>query len=449
MMWRCGTFEFDTRMPVVMGILNLTPDSFSDGGSYASEDEAIAYAKQMVADGAQIIDVGGESTRPGAESVPADIELGRVISVVTALAAEGICVSIDTRHALVAKACVDAGASIVNDVTGFTDPMMLAVAKACDCGLVVMYSGNHFAGERLGTASLHDMVEAGPYRHDCVVISKEWLLRKTTQMESAGIAHDRICIDPGPGFGKDIHETINVVRNFHEFRRLGYPVMAALSRKTYIGYAYHIPDPKERDTASAAEALMACELGATVLRVHNVPVTMAALKDLRPYCVLSLGCNVPLVASEGEEREGKIAQLNFAIGELCQLPDTQVIDIASFYESEPAYYLDQDRFVNTIVVLRTGIPPKELLDYLHVIENNLGRVREIPNGPRTCDIDIVDYQMYVCQSDVLTLPHPRAVERDFVVAPLEEVLPGHILADGTPVGSVPKAERIGQSERVK
>ena len=448
MMWRCGTFEFDTRVPVVMGILNLTPDSFSDGGSYATEDEAIAYAKQMVADGAQIIDVGGESTRPNAEAVPADVELSRVISVVTKLAADGICVSIDTRHALVAKACVDAGASIVNDVTGFTDPMMLAVAKSSDCGLVVMHCGRHFANEQMAPGTLHDMIESGPYRHDSVVMAKHFLWGQVNLMEEAGIAHERICIDPGPGFGKDIHETINIVRNLHEFRRLGYPVMAALSRKSYIGYAYHIADPKERDGVSATEALMACELGATVLRVHNVPATMAALKDLRPYCVLSLGCNVPLVASEGEEREGKIAQLNFAIGELCQLPDTQVIDIASFYESEPAYYLDQDRFVNTAVVLRTGIPPKELLDYLHVIENNLGRVREIPNGPRTCDIDIVDYQMYVCQSDVLTLPHPRAVERDFVVSPIEEILPGHILADGTPIGCVPRPERIGQAELI-
>ena len=190
---------------------------------------------------------------------------------------------------------------------------------------------------------------------------------------------------------------------------------------------------------------MACEQGAHVFRVHNVGVHVEALKDLRPYALIALGCNVALVAEPGEEREAKIAQLNMAIGDLCALPDTQIIDVSSFYESEPAYYEDQDVFVNAVVLLRTGIPPKELLDYLHVIENKLGRVRTIANGPRTCDLDILDYQMYVCDTDVLTLPHPRIAERDFVVKPLLEILPGHILADGSAVDSVPEEQRIGRS----
>ena len=131
---------------------------------------------------------------------------------------------------------------------------------------------------------------------------------------------------------------------------------------------------------------------------------------------------------------------------LCTLPDTQIVDISGFYESEPAYYEDQDAFVNAVAILRTGVPPKELLDYLHAIENSLGRVREIPNGPRTCDLDIIDYQLYVIDNDVLTLPHPRALERDFVVKPLLELRPGFVLADGTPVTdekvSVGKARRL-------
>ncbi|MBQ3300973.1 MAG: 2-amino-4-hydroxy-6-hydroxymethyldihydropteridine diphosphokinase, partial [Eggerthellaceae bacterium] len=222
-----------------------------------------------------------------------------------------------------------------------------------------------------------------------------------------------------------------LVRNFHEFARLGYPVMAAVSRKSYIGSAYGIEKPEDRDRASAAEALMACELGATVVRTHNVAVTAKALADLRPLAVIGMGCNVALVANEGEEREGKIAQLNMAISQMCSLPDTQIVDISSFYESEPAYYEDQDVFVNAIVLLRTGVPPMELLGYLHAIENSLGRVREIPNGPRTCDLDIEDYQMYVSDSPDLTLPHPRTLERDFVVKPLAELRPGFVFADGT------------------
>ncbi|MDU1881300.1 MAG: 2-amino-4-hydroxy-6-hydroxymethyldihydropteridine diphosphokinase, partial [Eggerthella sp.] len=211
------------------------------------------------------------------------------------------------------------------------------------------------------------------------------------------------------------------------------PVMVAVSRKSFLGWAYGIDEPSARDEVSAAEALMACELGASVVRAHNVAATVAALEGLRPYALIGMGCNVPLVASPGEEREGKIAMLNQAITELCSLPDSQIVDISSFYESEPAYYLDQDSFVNAVVLLRTGIPPKELLGYLQAVENSLGRVRAIQNGPRTCDLDILDYQLYVVDADVLTLPHPRLLERDFVVQPLLELLPGHVLANDVPV----------------
>ncbi|HIW76866.1 MULTISPECIES: dihydropteroate synthase [Gordonibacter] len=435
MIWRCSTFEFDTKMPILMGILNVTPDSFSDGGAYEDVDAAVAHAERMVEEGAALIDVGGESTRPGAAPVSVEEELARVLPVVRALVERGICVSVDTRHAEVARAAVEAGASVINDVSGFRDPAMVEVARDCDAGLVVM----HMQGD---PSSMQD----DPVYNDVVDDVRAYLCERTAELEAAGIAHDCICIDPGPGFGKTAKQTIELVRNFHEFAHLGYPVMAALSRKSYIGYAYGIDEPCDRDRASAAEALMACELGANVVRTHNVAETVKALKDLRPYVLLGLGCNVPLVANPGEEREGKVALLNQTVAELCALPDSQIVDISSFYESEPAYYLDQDSFVNAVVLMRTGLPPKELLGYLHAIENSLGRVREIENGPRTCDIDIIDYQMYVVDADVLTLPHPRALERDFVVKPLLELLPSHVLADGTPVTSenvtVGKAVRL-------
>ena len=155
-----------------------------------------------------------------------------------------------------------------------------------------------------------------------------------------------------------------------------------------------------------------------------------------------------LVAEPGEEREGKIAQIEHAIGQLCMIPDSQIVDVSSYYESEPAYYLDQEPFVNAVVLMRTGVAPKELLEYLHAIENSLGRVREIENGPRTCDVDILDYQLYVVDNDVLTLPHPRICERDFVVKPLLEISPNHVLADGTPVASVPEDQRVGHAVKL-
>lgn len=435
MIWRCSNFSFDTKMPIIMGILNVTPDSFSDGGAHASLDDAVAHARQMVEEGAHIIDVGGESTRPGAEPVKLEEELARVLDVVRALVSEGMCVSIDTRHAPVARACLEAGAAIVNDISGLSDPEMVDAVAQSKCGVVVM----HMQGE---PATMQD----NPAYTDVVAEVKAWLQDRASSLEKAGIARDRICLDPGPGFGKTPQQTLDLVRNFHEIAHLGYPVMAALSRKSYIGYAYGIEKPLERDRASAAEALMACELGASVVRTHNVAQTAKALADLRPEVVLGLGCNVPLVAEPGEEREGKIALINQAISMLCTLPDTQIIDISGFYESEPAYYEDQDPFVNAVAILRTGVPPKELLDYLHAIENSLGRVREIPNGPRTCDLDIIDYQLYVIDNDVLTLPHPRALERDFVVKPLLELRPGFVLADGTVVTD--EQVRVGKAHRL-
>lgn len=432
MIWHCSRFDFDTARPVIMGILNVTPDSFSDGGEFSDAQAAIAHAEEMVAQGAAIIDVGGESTRPGAASVSPNEEWARIEPVVRALVERGMCVSVDTRHAEVAKRAVHAGAAIINDVSGFRDPAMVEVARGCDAGLVVM----HMRGE---PATMQD----DPVYDDVVAEVRDYLRERCAELEAAGVARERICVDPGPGFGKTPKQTLELMRNLHELVHLGYPVMAAPSRKSYVGYAYRIDDPKERDVASAAEALLACELGAGVVRTHNVAKTAEGLSDLRPYVLLGLGANVALVAEPGEETEAKIAQINHAIGQLCMLPDSQIIDIAGFYGSTPAYLEDQDDFVNTVVLLRSGIPPRELLGYLHAIENSLGRVREVENGPRTLDIDILDYQMYHFETDDLTLPHPRVCERDFVVKPLLEILPGHVLADGTPVDSVPEDKRVG------
>lgn len=424
MIWKCSQYSFDAKRPIIMGILNLTPDSFSDGGSYPTPEDAIARGLQMVEEGALIIDVGGESTRPGATPVTEEEECARVLDVVKALAGKGICVSIDTRHAPVARAALEAGASIINDVSGFRDPAMVDLVASCDAGLVVM----HMGGDDPRT------MQDEPVYEDVVAEVRDYLKAQADNLIAHGVARERICLDPGPGFGKTAKQTVELMRNFHEFNRLGFPTMVAVSRKSYIGEAYHIEDPKERDSASAAEALMACELGASVIRTHNVTLTAQALEEnLRPYALIGMGCNVALVADEGEEREGKIAMINKAIGDMCMLPDTQIIDISSYYESEPAYFEDQDLFVNTVVLMRTGLPPQELLTYLQAIENSLGRVRTQKNGPRTCDLDILDYQGYVSDLEVLTLPHPLLLERDFVVKPLLELLPHHELANGVSV----------------
>ncbi len=438
MSWQCGRFSFDPVVPTIMGVLNVTPDSFSDGGSWLDPEAAIAHGLALAKAGAAIIDVGGESTRPGAEPVDPEEEWRRIEPVIRALNAQELCVSVDTRHSEVAERAVLAGASIINDVSGFRDPAMVAVAEHCDAGLVVM----HMQGEP-------QTMQDNPTYQDVVVEVRDYLQARCEALEAAGIARERLCIDPGPGFGKTVSQTIELMRNLHEIARLGYPVLCAVSRKRFIGEAYHIEDPLARDEASATEALMACELGATVVRTHNVEATVAVLANLRPQVFLGLGANLPLMALPGEEEEAKIAQINHAIGQLCLLPDSQIIDISSFYGSKAAYKEDQEDFVNAVVLMRSGLPPKELLEYLHAIENSLGRVRTEENGPRPIDLDILDYQLYVVDTEVLTLPHPGITERDFVVEPFCELRPHHQLANGLFVDSVPRAERVGAAWKLR
>ena len=285
MIWHCGEYEFDTSTPIIMGVLNVTPDSFSDGGDFIEIDDALSHAREMIAAGASIIDVGGESTRPGADPVDPDQEWSRIADIIDALAQEGTCVSVDTRHASVAKRAVDSGASIINDVSGFRCAEMVDVAASCNAGLVIM----HMKGDP-------KTMQDAPEYDDVVTEVKDYLELQARMLENAGVASDRICIDPGPGFGKTPSQTIELMRNIHELAHLGYPVMVAVSRKSFIAKAYKIDDddPKARDVASAQEALMACELGASVIRTHNVAATVEALKSLRPYVFLRV-CSIVYV----------------------------------------------------------------------------------------------------------------------------------------------------------
>lgn len=435
MLWKCERFSFDTRMPILMGILNVTPDSFSDGGDFESIDAALTQALRMQQQGAHIIDVGGESTRPGSDAVNLQTELARTIPVVQSLAEKGLCVSIDTRHAEVARAALEAGASIINDVSGFRDPEMRALAASSNCGCVIM----HMQGEP-------KTMQDNPQYKDVVAEVATYLKEQAELLESLGVAKERICIDPGPGFGKSFEQTRDLIYNIHELRRLGYPVMVAISRKSYLGHYFGITNPKDRDEVSAREALRAVECGASVIRTHNVKATQEALKDLRPLVFLALGANLPLLGDNTSDDEQKKAQINEAISHLCQLPDTYLVDVSSMYASKAAYKEDQPDFVNAVVSIRTGIPPRELLQYLQLIEARLGRERSEHYGPRTIDIDILDYQNYACDSEELTLPHPRMYERGFVMLPFCEIAPGHYTSKGVCVS--PNSVTCGYASKI-
>jgi dihydropteroate synthase len=264
--WRCGKFELVLDRPLVMGILNVTPDSFSDGGHLDDPVAAVARAERIIADGAAILDVGGESTRPGAGPVPVAAELSRVRPVVLRFSPEDVPVSVDTRHAEVAAACVEAGASIINDVSGFRDKAMVAVAAGCDAGVIVM----HMLGEP-------KTMQAEPRYDDVVREVGGYLVAQATMLQAAGVNWERIAIDPGIGFGKTVEHNLELLRRLPELAALGFPVVIGMSRKRFIGALTGADEPLDRLGGSIAAALFAAGHGADVLRVHDVEATAQAL----------------------------------------------------------------------------------------------------------------------------------------------------------------------------
>ena len=414
MIWKARDRVFNAGAhsgQLVMGVLNVTPDSFSDGGEHNAYADAVAFAHELHEQGADIIDVGGESTRPGSTAPSADDELARVLPVVRELVRCGMCVSVDTRHWEVAQACVEAGVHIINDVSGFRDAKMREVAAASDCGLVVM----HMLGEP-GT------MQDAPHYDDVVSQVRDYLLGQARQLEELGVSRERICIDPGPGFGKTFEHNQALISATAQLASCGYPLMVAVSRKSYIGTAAGIDVPTQRDEASALCAAAAMHHGAFIARVHDVATTKHMLANSK-RAVVALGSNM------GD----RCAYLDAAVDALRKTRGIWVYSVSSYVESEPAYKEDQAPFVNAVAVLQTTLGAQELLDRLHEVENALGRVRHEANGPRTIDLDILDYEGVVSSDPSLTLPHPCILERDFVVTPLLEVEPGYVLANGKAV----------------
>ncbi len=266
--WHCGRWRLALDRPLVMGILNVTTDSFSDGGLYTEPPEALARARKMLAEGADLVDVGGESTRPGAVPVSESEELGRVLPIVELLAEEGAApASIDTRHPHVARACVKTGASVVNDVSGFRDRGMVDLAAECDAGLVVM----HMLGDDPAT------MQDDPHYEDVVVEVAAFLGRQADALREAGVARERIVVDPGIGFGKTLEHNLELLRRLPEIAALGYPVLVGVSRKRFIGQILSESDPARRVFGSVGAAAHAVMRGADILRMHDVAETVQAL----------------------------------------------------------------------------------------------------------------------------------------------------------------------------
>lgn len=256
------------RAPILMGIVNVTPDSFSDGGRYYDARAAIAQGQRLAQEGAEILDVGGESTRPGATPVPLHEEIRRVVPVIEALAAEGLRVSVDTRHAAVMEAALTAGASIINDVSALSGSGSLAVAAQSKAAVCLM----HKQGEP------HDM-QLNPLYEDPVSEVAGYLLERAAVCQSEGIAPERICLDPGIGFGKTTAHNLMLLRQLSRLTALGYPLLLGASRKRFIAALAADESPATaRLGGSLAAAIWGASCGAAVLRVHDVAATRQALR---------------------------------------------------------------------------------------------------------------------------------------------------------------------------
>ena len=265
---RCGRFRLELARPLVMGVVNVTPDSFSDGGRFLDPEAAIDHARRLIGEGADIVDVGGESTRPGARPVDAAEELQRVLPVIRALRDESVPVAVDTLKPEVMRAAIAEGASIVNDVYALRVPGALDAVSASDAGICLM----HMQGEPR-------TMQAAPHYEDVVREVKAFLRERMAAAASAGIAGERVAVDPGFGFGKTVGHNLELLRRLPELVELGAPVLVGLSRKSTLGAITGRP-ASERLAASLAAALLAVLRGATIVRVHDVAATRDALAVL-------------------------------------------------------------------------------------------------------------------------------------------------------------------------
>ncbi|WP_180104400.1 dihydropteroate synthase [Acinetobacter sp. YH12108] len=265
--WTFGHLKLDLSQPHVMGILNVTPDSFSDGGLHNQKDQAVVKALEMITDGATVIDVGGESTRPGASVVEVEEEIRRVVPVVEELAKHDVIISIDTSQPEVIKAAVKAGAHIWNDVRALTRPQALETAAELNIPVIIM----HMRGE---PTTMNNLDQYDDVTQDVI----RELSQRVQDALDVGVKAEHIMIDPGFGFAKNAQQNLKLLQEFYKLTEMGYPILSALSRKRFIGAALNGAEPQARAVGSAAAHLLSIQQGASMVRAHDVKVTADAIK---------------------------------------------------------------------------------------------------------------------------------------------------------------------------
>jgi dihydropteroate synthase len=265
----CHPLLQSARVPLVMGALNVTPDSFSDGGDFAEFEAAAARAREMAAQGADLIDIGGQSTRPGSDPVPLEVEMQRVVPLVAELAPDlGVPISVDTSRAAVAAAALEAGAGLINDVTALRgDPEMAACLRDAACPVVLMHMQ--------GTPAT---MQLDPTYDDVVQDIYAWFAERLSWAVDQGLAEENLVIDPGIGFGKTVEHNLALLRQLRSFRSLGRPVAVGTSRKYFLGVILDLPEPKDRVLSTVATTVIAAREEAHLVRVHDVAENVQALK---------------------------------------------------------------------------------------------------------------------------------------------------------------------------
>jgi dihydropteroate synthase len=266
MIWQTSRFSIDLERPKVMGIVNVTPDSFSDGGRHASTIAALRHCEQLLKDGADILDIGGESTRPGSPAVPLDEELARVVPLVREAVALGVPISVDTYKPAVMRAVLDLGADIVNDIWALRQPGAVAVvATHPQCGVCLMHMHRD-----------PQTMQAAPMTGDVVPQVLSFLELHAHNLQAQGVKKDQILLDPGIGFGKTVEQNFALLARQNDLLGAGYPLLVGWSRKSSLGAVAGL-DVDQRMVPSVAAAVLAVDRGASVVRVHDVRETVAAL----------------------------------------------------------------------------------------------------------------------------------------------------------------------------
>jgi dihydropteroate synthase len=418
--------------PQLMGILNVTPDSFSDAGRHSDLAAAVARARAMVADGAAIVDVGGESTRPGHVPVPEDEELRRVVPALEALAEVDAPISIDTSKAAVAREAARRGACVINDVWGLQrDPGMADAVAETSSAVVVM----------------HNRDAADP-AIDILDDVERFFERSLNLAAGAGVPFGRILLDPGVGFGKTRQQNHACIWNLDRFRRLGAPILVGLSRKSFIGGIIDAEVDRRLPGTLAADTI-ALMRGASVLRVHDVVENRAALAV---FMALKTAAAPPLAAESKDDGKARVVlalggnvgdkakSLRRALRAIASEPGIELTGVSRLYRTAPWGKTDQDWFVNACALGLTSLKPEALLERVKRLEVELGREPTERWGPRIIDIDLIAYDDVTLKTGRLTLPHPELFNRAFVLVPLADIAPDLVIA-GIRVGDA--AARLG------